>query len=135
MKLYPIPAFGLKKGALMLHGVGIGTVTRRMVFQRAVELAAINGSSYHAISKSDWDQAKRELTGEPEMDPKEALLESAPELERWDPVPGSGGSTAPESRSEDEDEEGHSDSARLVEEGISEAAHDQMLQATKLRQP
>jgi len=135
MKLYPIPAFGLKKGALMLHGVGIGTVTRRMVFQRAVELAAINGSSYHAISKSDWDQAKRELTGEPEMDPKEALLESAPELERWDPVPGSGGSIAPESPSEDEDEEGHSDSARLVEEGISEAAHDQMLQATKLRQP
>ena len=62
-----IPAFGLKKGSLMLNGLGIGTITRRMVFRRAVELAAIKGSSYHAISKTDWEQAKQELTGEPEI--------------------------------------------------------------------
>jgi hypothetical protein len=132
--LNSIPAFGLKKGALMLHGVGIGTVTRRMVFQRAIELSAINGGSYKAITKEDWDQAKRELTGDPDIDPKEALLESAPESERWDPICGSSGSKAQESSSEDEDQEGHSDSARLVEAGIGEAAHDQMLQATRSRQ-
>ncbi len=118
----------------MLHGVGIGTVTRRMVFQRAVELSAINGGSYKSITKNDWDQAKRELTGEPDLDPIETILESAPESERWDPIYGSNGSMAPSSSSEDEDQEGHSDSAKLVEAGISEAAHDQMLQVTRSRQ-
>ena len=68
------PAFGLKKGSLMLNGAGIGTVTRRMVFQRALELSAINGSSYHAISKADWEQAKQELTGEPEILSKEIIF-------------------------------------------------------------
>jgi len=125
------PAFGLKKGVLMLHGVAIGTVTRKMVFQRAVELAAINGSSYHAISKSDWEQAKRELTGESELDPAQEQLESMPESERWDPIPGSQGIMSPTSSSEDEDAEGHSVSAGLVEEGINEAAHEQMLQSAR----
>lgn len=62
-----IAVFGLKKGSLKLNAAGVGTVTRGMVFQRAVELAAIKGSSYHAISKADWKQAREELTGEPEM--------------------------------------------------------------------
>ena len=68
------PAFGLKKGSLMLNGAGIGVVTRKMVFQRAVELSAINGSSYHAISKADWEQAKQELTGETEILLKEVII-------------------------------------------------------------
>ena len=123
--------FGIKKGILMLRGSAIGTVTRKMVFQRAVELAAINGSSYHAISKSDWEQAKRELTGQPEIDPGQALLKSAPESDRWDPIHGSTGSTAPESPSEDEDSDGYSDSARMIEDGMNEASHDQMLAASK----
>jgi hypothetical protein len=123
----------LKQGILMENSTGIGTVTREMVRKRAVELAIINGRSAHEASKSDWEQAKRELTGEPDVDPKEALLESAPESERWDPVPGSTGHKVPEASSEDEDEDGRSDSARLVEEGIGEAGHDQMLQAAKAR--
>ncbi|MFZ4775400.1 MAG: hypothetical protein ACOYM3_08565 [Terrimicrobiaceae bacterium] len=53
--------------------------------------------------------------------------------ERWDPVPGSTGSRAQISASEDEDEEGQSDSARLVGEGIAEAGHDEMLQAARMR--
>jgi len=121
----------LKQGILTENSTGIGTVTRKMVRERAAELAVIDGRLAHEASKSDWEQAKRELTGEPEIDPKEALLESAPESERWDPVPGSTGHKAPEASSEDEDEEGRSDSARLVEEGVSEAGHDQMLQAAK----
>ena len=81
----------LKQGVLTENSAGIGTVTRKMVQERAVELAVINGRSARDVSKSDWDQAKRELTGEPDTDPKEAVLESAPESERWDPVPGSDG--------------------------------------------
>ena len=53
-----------------------------------MELAVINGHSAQDVSKSDWEQAKRELAGEPEIGPKEAILESAPESDRWNPVPG-----------------------------------------------
>ena len=52
---------------------------------------AINGCSAQYASKSYWKQAKRELTGELDTDPKEVVLESAPDFERWHPVPGSTG--------------------------------------------
>ena len=67
----------LKEGALTENSSGVGTVTRKMVRERAVELAIINGRSAQDVSKSDWEQAKRELTGKPDVDPKEAILESA----------------------------------------------------------
>jgi hypothetical protein len=121
----------LKDGAFTENAAGIGTVTRKMVRERALELAIINGRSAQDISKSDWEQAKRELTGAADMDPKEAALESAPESERWNPVPGSAGHKVPEAASEDEDDEGRSDNERLVEEGVAAAEHDQMLQAAR----
>jgi len=127
----PMNTNPLNKGVLTQNFLGIGTVTRKMVRERAVELALINGRSAQDVSKSDWEQAKRELTGEPDTDPKETVLESAPESERWDPLPGSTGHQAPESSSEDEDDEGRSQSEQLVEEGVQEAEHDQMLQASK----
>jgi hypothetical protein len=121
----------LKNGHLSENGAGIGTVTREMVKARAAELALINGRAAGEVTKSDWEQAKRELTGGPEIDPNDAILEAAPESERWDPLPGSQGHKAPESPSDDEDEDGRSESARLVEEGIAEAEHDRMLRAAK----
>ena len=113
------------------NSAGLGTVTRKMVRERAVELAVINGRSAQDVSKSDWEQAKRELTGEPDTDPKAAVLESAPESERWDPVPGSEGRKVPVAPSADEDDEGRSDNERLVDEGIAGAEHDQERQAAK----
>jgi hypothetical protein len=121
----------LNKGVVTENFIGIGTVTRKMVRERAVELAVINGRSAQDVSKSDGEQAKRELTGGSDMDPQEAMLESIPEAKRWDPVPGSTGRQAPESPSEDEDDEGRSESEQLVEQGVAEAEHDQMLQATR----
>jgi hypothetical protein len=121
----------LKDGILTDNSVGVGTVTHQMVRERAVELAIINGRSSKHVSKSDWEQARRELTGKPDADPKEAALESAPESERWDPVPGSTGSKSPVTPSEDEDEEGRSDNEKLVDEGIEGAEHDQMRQASE----
>ena len=117
------------------NAVGIGTVTPEMVRARAAELAIINGRSEQEPSKNDWDEAKRELTGDQEIDPRDALLASAPESERWDPLPGSVGIKTPKSSSEDEDEDGRSDSALLVEEGVAEAEHDQMLQAARSQKP
>jgi len=120
----------MKDGVLAENSAGIGTVTRKMVRERAVELAIINGRSAREMSKSDREQAQRELTGEPDTDPKQVALESAPESERWDPVPGSTGHKVPEAPSADEDEDGRSDNERLVEEGIADAEHDQMRQAS-----
>jgi hypothetical protein len=120
----------LKDGVLTENSAGIGTVTRKMVRERAVELAVINGRSAQEVSKSDWQQAKRELTGEPGMDAKETVLDSAPESERWDPVLGSTGHKLPATPSEDEDEEGRSDNERLVDEGMAGAELDQARQAT-----
>jgi hypothetical protein len=126
MKINP-----LKQGALTENSAGIGTVTRKMVRTRATELALINGRSAQDVSKADWEQAKRELAGESDTDPKEMILESAPESERWDPLPGSTGHKVLVAASEDEDDEGRSDNERLVEEGIAGAEHDQMRQAAQ----
>ena len=121
----------LKAGALTENSAGIGTVTREMVRERAVELAVINGRSAQGVAKSDWDQAKRELTGEPDTHSKESVLESAPESERWDPMPGSTGHKVPVASGDDEDDEGRSDNERLVDEGIAGAEHDQTRQAAR----
>ena len=121
----------LKDGLLTENSAGLGTVTRKMVRERAVELAFINGRSAQDVSKDDWQQAKRELTGDSDTDPKEAVLESAPESGRWDPVPGSTGRKAPAAPSDDEDDEGRSDNERLMEEGIAGAEDDQSLHAAR----
>jgi hypothetical protein len=121
----------LKEGVIAVNSVAVGTANPQAVEARAAELAVIDGRSAQEISKSECEQARRELTGEPESDPKEVLLESAPESERWDPLPGDPGHKVLATPSEDEDEEGRSDNARLVEEGVADAAHDQMLRASK----
>lgn len=43
----------LKDGVLTENSASIGTVTRKMVRERAVELAVINGRAAHDVSKSD----------------------------------------------------------------------------------
>jgi len=120
----------LNKGIIMENAAGIGTVTSEMVEARARELAAINGHPSEP-SEADYQQAKRELTGEAEIDPQEESSESVPDSEGWDPVPGSTGRQAADSLGEDEDAEGRSESAQMCEEGVTEAEHDQMRQASR----
>ena len=67
------------------NSAGLGTVTRRMLRERAAELAAINGRSAQEVSTTDREQAKRELTGDSDPGANEAAIESAPESERWGP--------------------------------------------------
>ena len=121
----------LNKGILTENGAGIGVVSRRMIRARAAEDALINGRHPQDATRADSEEARRELTGDPELDPKNTLLDSAPESARWDPVPGSTGHQVAESPDEDEDEEGESEEAQLFEEGVKEATHDQMLQAAR----
>jgi hypothetical protein len=91
----------------------------------------IDGLLSSESTASHFAQAKRELTGVPGIDPSDAVLEAAPESERWDPVHGSTGKKSPVTPSEDEDEDGRSDNERMVEGGIAEAAIEQSLQATQ----
>jgi hypothetical protein len=121
----------LNKGIIMENAAGIGTVTSEMVEARARELAAINGHNPSKPTEADYQQAKRELTGEQQIDPREENLESVPESENWDPVPGSTGRQAADSLGEDEDADGRSESAQMFEEGVTEAEHDQMRQASR----
>ena len=121
----------LKDGNISEDSAGLDTVTRKMVRNRAMELAIIDGSWLHHVSASDFEQARQQLTGEPDMAAQETGLESAPESERWDPVPGSTGHKFRVAPSDDEDEEGRSDNERLTEEGVAEAEYDQMLRAAR----
>jgi hypothetical protein len=123
----------LNKGVVMENAIGIGTVSPGMVGARARELAAIAGRVSAQPFRVDYQQTKRELAGGPDIDTEEAVLESTPESARWDPVPGSTGRHTPDSFGENEDSEGRSESAQLVE-GIKEAEHDQMLQAARAAQ-
>jgi hypothetical protein len=121
----------LNKGIIMENADGIGTVTPAMIEARARELARINGHDPSKPTEADYQQAKRELTGEEEIDPQEENIESMPESEAWDPLPGSTGRQAADSLGEDEDAEGRSEAAQMYEEGIDEAEHDQMLRAAE----
>ena len=121
----------LNKGVIMENTDGIGTVTPAMVEARARELTLINGRDSSKPTEADYRQAKRELTGEDNIDPQQENLESLPESEAWDPLPGSTGRQAAESLGEEEDAEGRSESAQMFEEGINEAEHDQMRRAAE----
>lgn len=116
----------LSKGMIEANAVGIGEISAEMVESRAKELALIAG---RPVTGEDRAQSLRELNGGDTMDARQAMMESLSEDERWNPVPGSAGHQAEESASETEDEDGQGKSAQLFEEGVSEAAHDRMLQA------
>jgi len=119
----------LNEGVLSNNFSGIGPVSRTMVHKRASELAQIAGRLARHVTQADYEQAKRELTGELDIDCQDAILDSLPESKRWDPVPGSEGHETPGSSSEDMDDEGRSESEQLVEQGAEEAEHDKMLEA------
>ena len=121
----------LKDGALINNSVGIGTVTQSMLRARAIELAVQDGRTALEVSKSDWDRARKELLGTSTGETNQEILESAPESERWDPVPGTSGHKVAPAPGEDEDEDGRSDNQKLVEEGVAEAEDDHERQASR----
>lgn len=53
-------------------------ITREDARARARELAAIAGRAPHEVRQSDYEQAKREVTGESDPDRQEARLEANP---------------------------------------------------------
>jgi len=111
------------------HARGLGTVTREMVVKRACELAVINGRSEDQMLQSDFDQAKRELIPQARDDLVEE--QEAPRRrshsELRETVRGTRGRQARTVSPHDE----QTDAQKLVEEGVSEAEHDQMVEGTR----
>ena len=66
----------------------LSTGPRKTVWDRAIELAAIHGRIAQDVSKSDWEQAKLELTGKPRLDSKQPILGSETRSQKGDPLPG-----------------------------------------------
>lgn len=122
----------LSKGIIEEKALGVGTVDDEMVESRAVQLALINGRLAEHVSEADREQARRELTGEPDRDPQDASLDAIPQSDRWDPVQNNSGQPAPKTDEDSDDEEGHSIGEQLINEGIGEAEHDQMLEAARV---
>lgn len=109
------------------HSRGLGTVTREMVIKRARELAVINGRSAKQMLQSDFDQAKRELTGRGEVveEPEAPRRRSHAELRET--IRGTHGRQARTVAAHDE----QTDAEKLVNQGIADAEHDQMIEGTR----
>jgi hypothetical protein len=60
-----------------MHGsVSISqSVTREMVYARTVELASLAGRASYEIRQFEYEQAKRELTGESDIDKQQAVFD------------------------------------------------------------
>lgn len=113
------------EGKMTEHARGLGTVTPEMVTRRAHEIALINRRPENKPTPEDWQEAKRELTesGQPAHDP----MDDIPVGKRWDPVPGSPSRRANTFPADDEQTVAES----LVESGVEEAEHEQMVEGTR----
>ena len=114
-------------GKISDHFKGMGTVTSDTVLERAREIALINGRGPNHYNQEDFMAAKRELTGETPGNDGEANEDMVAGLVTWDePVNAAG---HPVEREEMEDEK--SSAEQLVEEGMSEAEHEQMVEGAR----
>jgi hypothetical protein len=111
-------------GKICCHFEGLGAASRDTVRQRAREIALINGRPPNHFTEDDFLEAKRELMGATgDGEPGDALER----LTRWDEAPETHGH--PVEKSEPADEQAFD--AELVEEGLNEAEHDQMVEGAK----
>ena len=111
-------------GRISDHFQGIGAASLDRVLDRAREIALTNGRLPNQFTDEDFLQAKRELMGADSSaesdDPMSALV-------RWDePLDARG---HPVEKTEAADEQAVV--VELIEEGLNEAEHDQMVQGAK----
>jgi len=112
-------------GIISEHFKGVGTVTREMVIERAQENALINGRDPGHYTKDDYLEAKRELTGNSAIEGEENDFLAT--LTAWDEDPDSSGHSVRKNEIPDE----QTVAEQLVEEGVNEAEHEQMVEGSK----
>ena len=122
MNEYSQPGFG----KISVHGNGVGAPTAELVEKRAREIALINERNPDEFTDADWDQAERELLGRETITAADDVDEVVDSLSERDEVPGESGRRAGLAGEDDE-----MLGAQLVEGGIEEAAHDQMVVAAQ----
>ncbi|HWD17730.1 MAG TPA: hypothetical protein VHB20_00505 [Verrucomicrobiae bacterium] len=113
-------------GRISDHFEGLGAASSDTVVQRAREIAIINGRPPNHFSKDDFLEAKRELTGAESYEDGE-FEEAVARLTKWDDAPASHGHSSQKSEAPDE----QSVAEELVEEGMNEAEHEQMVEGAK----
>jgi hypothetical protein len=111
-------------GRISGHFKGVGTITHEMVTERARELGRINGHEH--FNDDDWAQAKRELLGVDDFNELEEE-KGVGALTQWDEDPDTSGHQVPNMEAQDE----QTTNEHLVEEGVNEAEHEQMVEASR----
>jgi hypothetical protein len=115
-------------GKISVHGNGFGAATPEAIEKRAREIAMIEGRDANNFTDTDWDQARLELQGASHPIPQEETKENAELVTEWQVTTNDTGHRVPRPGLEEDDE---TLGEQLVEGGIEEAAHDQMLEARK----
>ena len=78
----------LTEGAPNSNPAVTDKVSRKRLRERAMELAALDGRAPQDAGKSDWEMAKVELSGEPEVEPEpKAPRDSAAPTESGSAIP------------------------------------------------
>jgi hypothetical protein len=114
-------------GKISLHGSGMGVPSPEEVERRAREIALIDERDPDAFTDQDWNQARQELMGAEFNTPPEETPDNADVTEEWNVVAGSKGHRVPRPGTEEEETLGE----HLVNDGLEEAEHDQMLEARR----
>ncbi|MFT3867535.1 MAG: hypothetical protein QM715_03445 [Nibricoccus sp.] len=120
------------KGKVLLHGKGIGAVTKSDIERRARELAALAGHpAQPEFTEKYLAQAKRELSGE-NLPPTTDEADEIPQAISRDPSEpvAQFGHQVPDMEEPNE----QTTLENLAEEGVEEAQHEQMLAARKRAQ-
>ncbi len=112
---------------ILIHADGMGVPSPEVVRQRARELAQIDGRAEY--NELDWQRARQELHGgQPSSwdDEEDQMAQSISERDM----------TATDSGHHVENMVGGEDNVveELVAEGMDEAVHDQMLEASRVRE-
>lgn len=97
-----------------------------MVERRAKEVAVINGRLADEFTEEDWIQAKYEMLGAEDA-PEEQEEEPTASIIQWDEGPDAAGHHVENNPVSDE----QTVAERLVQEGLEEANHDQMLKGAQ----
>jgi hypothetical protein len=114
-------------GKISVHGDGMGAPTPELIERRAREIALIDERNPDEFTDADWEQARRELLGIENTAAPEEVSDTPESEEEHEIVPGSPGHRAPRAGLEDDETLGE----HLVNGGLEEAAHDQMLEARR----
>ncbi len=115
-------------GKISLHGNGMGVPSPEDIERRAREIAMIDERDPDEFTDGDWAQARKELLGAEHPTPQEETKGSAEMSGNWSVTASSRGHRAPRLGAEEDEE---SVGENLVNGGIEEATHDQMLEARR----